>query len=97
MSATLWENAPATREIKLAPVRAIVLAQEQRSKWTRCIAHIDALLPMDEVCAEDKLRLRLERMAAVVGQIACDRMIAEAEKESARQIEKFQLKEGWRL
>lgn len=97
MSATLWENAPATKAIRLAPVREIMLAQEQRAKWVRCIGYIDALMPLAEVSAADKMTLGLERMTAKVNIIACDNIIAAAERESARQAAKFQQREGWML
>lgn len=97
MSATLWENAPATREIKLAPVRAIVLARAKHEDWQRIIGHIDALMVMPDVSAADKMTLGLERMAARVGMIACERIIAEAEAESMRQVANFQQRAGWML
>jgi len=97
MSAALWEHAPATREIKLAPVRAILLAREKMADWQKIIGHCDALLAAPEVCAADKMTLGLERMAARVGVRACERLIQEAEAESARQAGKFKSKWGWML
>lgn len=97
MSAALWDHAPATREIKLAPVRAIVLARAKHENWQRIIGHIDALMVLPEVSAADKMTLGLERMAARVGMIACERIIAEAEAESMRQVANFQRRAGWML
>jgi hypothetical protein len=97
MSATLWEHAPATREIKLAPVRAILLAREKLADWQRIIGHIDKLMVMTDVSATDKMTLGLERMAARVGMLACERIIAEAEAESARQVVKLEKQWGWML
>ena len=97
MSAALWDDAPATREIKLAPVRAIVLARAKHEDWQRIIGHIDALMVLPEVSAADKMTMRLEKMAAKVGMIACERIIAEAEAESMRQVATFQQRAGWML
>lgn len=97
MSAVLWENAPATREVRLHPVRTILLAKAKLEDWRRIIGHIDALMVMPEVSAADKMTLGLERMAARVGVIACERLITEAERESARQAAVFQKKAGWML
>jgi hypothetical protein len=97
MSAALWEHAPATREIKLAPVRAILLAREKMADWQKIIGHCDALILMPDVSPADKMTLGLERMAASVGRLACERIITEAEAESARQVGKLQHKWGWML
>ena len=97
MSAALWEQAPATREVKLHPVRAMVLARAKLADWHKIIGPCDALLAMPDVSATHKMTLGLERMAATVGVRACERLIQEAEAESLRQAGKFQTKWGWML
>lgn len=97
MSVSLWENAPATAEVMMAPVRTIVLARAKLEDWERIVGHIDALMVEPEVSAADKMTLGLERMAARVGMIACERLIVEAEKEHARQVANFQRRAGWLL
>ena len=97
MSAVLYADAPATREIKLHPLRAMTLAKAKLEDWRRIIGHCDALLAMPEVSAADKMTLGLERMAANVGARACERLIQEAAAESLRQAGNFQSKWGWML
>lgn len=97
MSAALWETAPATREIKLHPLRAMTLARAKLEDWRRIIGHCDALLAMPEVSPPDKMTLGLERMVANVNALGCERLIQEAEAESLRQAVNFQTKWGWML
>ena len=96
-AATLWENAPATKAVKRAPVLEIVLAQEKLKDWQKVIGHIDALMSLPEVSAKDKMTLGLERLVAQVGVKACERLIAEAEAESRRQTSQFQERWGYLL
>ena len=94
MRAPLWENAPAIQAVKRAPSMEIVLATEKLKDWQKVIGHIDALLVLPEVRAKDKMTLVLERLVAAVGVRACERLIAEAEAESLRQMSQFQARWG---